>query len=357
MTVPSRPTPPGASSAGPGSTSPPPTWRTSARPRAPARLPRRRGARRRVPRPGRPPELPRHPAGPQVAGARGPPLAGAAGRPDPHLPPPRAPGRRADVLGHPRLPRDAGGVPPRPPGRGPRRDPAHGALRGAARRARLHLRHPPRARLVLGAGPPGETPLGFVATFGMGLEGANLDHTARFAERFRADRRRGRRRRSRSASAPRRCPTSASRSTGSRAGRAASPPAPLAGRPSCPPPLSPLLMRGAPIAPGGADRGRALGRLRRRARAMAARAWLLNLDAEAELANPSARTPSRALAARGRRRWPRALRDLLGPRRPVLSPGVRADGLRGRAWCPTPRALIAAGAEPARSCRRRLRSR
>jgi uncharacterized ferritin-like protein (DUF455 family) len=30
------------------------------------------------------------------------------------------------------------------------------------------------------------TPLGFVATFGMGLEGANLDHTARFAERFRA---------------------------------------------------------------------------------------------------------------------------------------------------------------------------
>ncbi len=30
------------------------------------------------------------------------------------------------------------------------------------------------------------TPLGFVAAFGMGLEGANLDHTARFAERFRA---------------------------------------------------------------------------------------------------------------------------------------------------------------------------
>jgi uncharacterized ferritin-like protein (DUF455 family) len=34
--------------------------------------------------------------------------------------------------------------------------------------------------------PRVETPLGFVATFGMGLEGANLDHTARFAERFRA---------------------------------------------------------------------------------------------------------------------------------------------------------------------------
>jgi uncharacterized ferritin-like protein (DUF455 family) len=30
------------------------------------------------------------------------------------------------------------------------------------------------------------SPLGFVATFGMGLEGANLDHTARFAGRFRA---------------------------------------------------------------------------------------------------------------------------------------------------------------------------
>jgi uncharacterized ferritin-like protein (DUF455 family) len=34
--------------------------------------------------------------------------------------------------------------------------------------------------------PRVETPLAFVATFGMGLEGANLDHTARFAERFRA---------------------------------------------------------------------------------------------------------------------------------------------------------------------------
>ena len=34
--------------------------------------------------------------------------------------------------------------------------------------------------------PRVETPLGFVATFGIGLEGANLDHTARFAERFRA---------------------------------------------------------------------------------------------------------------------------------------------------------------------------
>jgi uncharacterized ferritin-like protein (DUF455 family) len=30
------------------------------------------------------------------------------------------------------------------------------------------------------------SPLGFVATFGMGIEGANLDHAARFAERFRA---------------------------------------------------------------------------------------------------------------------------------------------------------------------------
>jgi uncharacterized ferritin-like protein (DUF455 family) len=34
--------------------------------------------------------------------------------------------------------------------------------------------------------PGAGTPLGFVATFGMGLEGANLDHTARFADRFRA---------------------------------------------------------------------------------------------------------------------------------------------------------------------------
>jgi uncharacterized ferritin-like protein (DUF455 family) len=34
--------------------------------------------------------------------------------------------------------------------------------------------------------PRAPTPVGFVAGFGMGLEGANLDHTARFAERFRA---------------------------------------------------------------------------------------------------------------------------------------------------------------------------
>jgi uncharacterized ferritin-like protein (DUF455 family) len=34
--------------------------------------------------------------------------------------------------------------------------------------------------------PSVAAPLGFVATFGMGLEGANLDHTARFADRFRA---------------------------------------------------------------------------------------------------------------------------------------------------------------------------
>jgi uncharacterized ferritin-like protein (DUF455 family) len=34
--------------------------------------------------------------------------------------------------------------------------------------------------------PSSATPLQFVATFGMGLEGANLDHTARFAQRFRA---------------------------------------------------------------------------------------------------------------------------------------------------------------------------
>lgn len=34
--------------------------------------------------------------------------------------------------------------------------------------------------------PAATTPVGFVAGFGMGIEGANLDHVARFAERFRA---------------------------------------------------------------------------------------------------------------------------------------------------------------------------
>jgi hypothetical protein len=73
---------------------------------------------------------------------------------------------------------------------------------------------------------------------------------------------------------------------------------------------------------------------------MVARAWFLNFDAEAELADPSARTSSRAVEARARGLAERAV-GLLAPGDVTLWPGVRAEGLAGRAWCPTTRALAA----------------
>jgi hypothetical protein len=80
------------------------------------------------------------------------------------------------------------------------------------------------------------------------------------------------------------------------------------------------------------------------------RVWILNLDAETELADPSAHTPSRAVAERSRALHDR-LEGLLPPGDEVLSPGARepVDARPGRAWCPTPRALAAlarAGAIP-----------
>lgn len=94
-------------------------------------------------------------------------------------------------------------------------------------------------------------------------------------------------------------------------------------------------------------------------------AWVLNLDAEYELASPDAHTPS----ARTIRRMPelvRALAQLLGPGDVVLGENglvptkhqeIEGDAVHtgasgpwiGRAWCPTPRALerlVRAGATP-----------
>lgn len=74
---------------------------------------------------------------------------------------------------------------------------------------------------------------------------------------------------------------------------------------------------------------------------MARRAWFLNFDAEAELADPSARTPSRAILARGRALAER-VGALLGPGDVVLLEAPVPAGVRlARAWCPTPRALDA----------------
>lgn len=88
-------------------------------------------------------------------------------------------------------------------------------------------------------------------------------------------------------------------------------------------------------------------------------AWVLNFDADDELARPKGYTPSRAVASRAP--------DLVGRVAPLLRPGDRVIEPRpaaalaqpaaapgssqtGRAWCPTPRALALlrrAGVEPA----------
>ena len=72
----------------------------------------------------------------------------------------------------------------------------------------------------------------------------------------------------------------------------------------------------------------------------ARRAWLLNFDAEDELAAPTGYTPKRAVAARFAALTARVV-ALLGPGDVVLGEGVPASGLLGRAWCPTPRAVRA----------------
>ncbi|APR77786.1 Hypothetical protein A7982_03133 [Minicystis rosea] len=74
------------------------------------------------------------------------------------------------------------------------------------------------------------------------------------------------------------------------------------------------------------------------------RAWFFNFDADAELADPSARTPSRASLARARALVEK-VRALLAPG-DILVPDPPSDdalaaGCVGRAWCPTPRALDA----------------
>lgn len=80
-------------------------------------------------------------------------------------------------------------------------------------------------------------------------------------------------------------------------------------------------------------------------------AWVLNLDAELELASPRGyRTSGRVLAFVRERRA--ALTRWLGPDDVVVEPGAPAErlgGYGGAAWCPTPSAIAAleaVGAEP-----------
>jgi hypothetical protein len=75
---------------------------------------------------------------------------------------------------------------------------------------------------------------------------------------------------------------------------------------------------------------------------MVARAFYLNFDAEAELADPSARTSSRAVIERARA-LAEKVRALLLPGDVVVWDGdvLPRGAYSGRAWCPTPRALAA----------------
>jgi hypothetical protein len=77
-------------------------------------------------------------------------------------------------------------------------------------------------------------------------------------------------------------------------------------------------------------------------------AWVLNLDAELEMAEPSYCAPKRVLAQL--ERYGQGARALLGPMDVLLDSADRSAGDRaGRAWCPTPFALARmaqAGVEP-----------
>ena len=81
-------------------------------------------------------------------------------------------------------------------------------------------------------------------------------------------------------------------------------------------------------------------------------AWVLNLDADLELAAPQGYTPRRTVLDAMAAFVPVLARSLLGPEDVLVeatSPALHARGLTGRAFCPTPRALAAlrdAGAEP-----------
>ncbi len=79
-------------------------------------------------------------------------------------------------------------------------------------------------------------------------------------------------------------------------------------------------------------------------------AWVLNLDAELELARLNCEYAPRAKLTAQLAEYGQDSRRLLGPEDLLLGAGVRCPpGLVGRAWCPTPRALAelaAAGIAP-----------
>ncbi len=199
----------------------------------------------------------------------------------------------------------------------------------------------------------------FVATMGLGVESANLEHAASFAARFReAGDEEGARlqeRIGREEIAHVRFGV-----TWFRAFRSILDFETWRG--ALPAPLSPMLMRGKPLQREARMRAGQSERFSRRAGSMAAGfAWLLNLDADVELAalasagtgGPAVYEPTRSVREAARRFAPGLAAALLDPERDLLvdddsAPQV-AQGMVGRAFCPTPRALRIlrrAGAEP-----------
>ena len=83
---------------------------------------------------------------------------------------------------------------------------------------------------------------------------------------------------------------------------------------------------------------------------MTKHAWVLNLDAELELARLGFEYVPRLKLLRQLEQFGSGSRALLGPHDLLVQPGVTTlSGFIGRAWCPTPRALAqltAAGASP-----------
>ena len=69
------------------------------------------------------------------------------------------------------------------------------------------------------------------------------------------------------------------------------------------------------------------------------RAWVLNLDAEHELAARGPYTPAASLRATVARARADLIGGLVQPDEVVVDEGTEAHGLLGFAWCPTPRAL------------------
>ena len=84
------------------------------------------------------------------------------------------------------------------------------------------------------------------------------------------------------------------------------------------------------------------------------RAWVLNLDAEHELAAHKSYAPTASLRAIVARERVHLIGALVAPHDVVLTDDGRADrraeGLPGSAWCPTPRALSQLAAAGARPC-------